>query len=200
MTSVLVYLYPDMADFEVTLLLHRLRNTGKRQIIGISETLSPIIAQSGLTYVPDRRIEDVAAEDPDIEALLIPGGPINNEQNAIGPLAAACLRLNKLVGAICFGPQFLGRAGLLNDRRYTTSCSAEKIRALGVTDPFPRHNKVSARVVQDGNLITAQGYAFVDFAQAICRALHIFANEQQEYEQLGRIVDGSSCAKGTSTP
>lgn len=93
----------------------------------------------------------------------------------------------KLVAAICFAPQFLGRAGVLDKHKYTTSCSAEKIKQLGVKDPYNRDNFVAERTVIDGNVITAQGYAFVDFAACVCRYLNIFESEQQEYEQLGRI-------------
>lgn len=43
------------------------------------------------------------------------------------------------------------------------------------------------RTVMDRNLITAQGYAFVDFTVEVCRYLNIFESEQQEYEQVGII-------------
>ena len=56
---ILCYLYEGMADFEVTFLLHRLRNQGHRTIVGIAETLEPVTAQSGLTYYPDKRIQDI---------------------------------------------------------------------------------------------------------------------------------------------
>lgn len=186
MSTILCYIYEDMADFEVSLLLHRLRNAGCRRVLAISEDAAPVTAQSGLRYWPDLRIQDAPT---DAEALIIPGGPIRNDQNAILPLCQAMAAQGKLVAAICFGPQFLGRAGLLRGRSYTTSCSPEKIRELGVADPFPRESYRPARVVQDGNLITAQGYAFVDFAAAVCRYLHVFSSPEQEYDQLGRVKE-----------
>lgn len=99
------------------------------------------------------------------------------------------LQSGRLVAAVCFGPQFLGRAGLLKNYRYTTSCSPEKIRQLGCCDPFYRENYVEERVVADRNLITAKGYAFVDFAMAVCEYMGIFDSEAQAYEQLGRIKE-----------
>ncbi len=36
---ILCYIYDGMADFEITLILHRLKNTGRRQIVTISEQL-----------------------------------------------------------------------------------------------------------------------------------------------------------------
>lgn len=182
------YIYEGMADFEISLLLHRLKNTGGREIITVSEDTALLTAQSGLRYIPDKRITDVQITE-DTEGLIIPGGPINNEQNAICPVAAEMLQSGKLVAAICFGPQFLGRAGLLKHYRYTTSCSPEKIRQLGCKDPFYRKNYVEERVVADKNLITAKGIAFVDFAMAVCEYMKIFDSEAQAYEQLGRVKE-----------
>lgn len=188
MGKILCYIYEEMADFEISLLLHRLKNTGKKEIVSISETLETLTAQSGLHYVPDKRIEDVK-DIEEFEALIIPGGPIRNEQNAICPIIRGMLEHRKMVAAICFAPQFLGRAGVLGQYLYTTSCSPEKIKQLGCEDPFDRKNYVNARVICDRNVITAQGYAFVDFAEAVCDALHVFESEKQKWEQLGRVKE-----------
>lgn len=188
MSKILCYVYDQMADFEVTLLLHRLRNPGGREIVAIADRPEPVTAQSGLRYLPDCTIEEVGPLEQ-VEALILPGGPINNEQNAVCPLARQLLEQGRLVGAICFAPQFLGRAGVLQSYRYTTSCSPEKIAQQGCADPFCWENFLPRRTVTDRNLITAQGYAFVDFAREVCRYLHIYADPAQEQEQLGRIKE-----------
>lgn len=188
MHKILSYIYEGMADFEISLLLHRLKNTGKMEIISVSETLEPLYAQSGLCYIPQMKIEDIT-DTEEFDALIIPGGPINNGQNAICPIAEEMISKNKLVAAICFAPQFLGRAGILRNYKFTTSCSEEKIKQTGCADPFYRPNYIEARTVTDRNLITAKGYAFVDFAGAVCDYLNIFENEQQKYEQLGRVKE-----------
>lgn len=183
---ILCYIYENMADFEITLLLHRLKNTGKKSIIYISEDTSPIKAQSRLTYIPDKKISDINNLEG-VEALIIPGGPINNEQNEICPLIKECVKLNKLVSAICFAPQFLGRAGILTDYKFTTSCSEEKIKNLGVENPFNWNNYINKRTVVDRNVITAQGFAFVDFAIEVCTYLNIYEDKEQLRQQLLRV-------------
>ena len=188
MGKVLCYIYEGMADFEITFLLHRLKNTGKKEIVSISNDRKIKQSQSGLSYVPDKMIEDIVSLET-VDALIIPGGPINNSQNEILDLVNRMIENDKLVAAICFGPQFLGRAGVLDKYKYTTSCSADKIIKLGCEDPFNWQNYISKRVVIDRNLITAQGYAFVDFAIAVCRYLNIFESEVQEYEQMGRVKE-----------
>ncbi len=187
MKTVYCYLYPDMADFETVLLLHRLRNAGGRRIVTVAQSLEPVVSQSGLAYLPDMTIQEASADDA--EALIIPGGPINNSQNAILPLIREMDRQKKLLAAICFGPQFLARAGALDGRAFATSCTPEHIAALGVEDPFPREGWQMRRVVRDGHVITAQGHAFVDFAMAVCRYLNVYRDEEQLHQELGRIKE-----------
>lgn len=180
------YIYEGMADFEITLLLHRLKNTGKKQCIYISEDMQPIKAQSGLTYIPDKKISTITDVEA-LEALIIPGGPINNDQNGICALIQAAVKYNKLVAAICFGPQFLGRAGILKDYQFTTSCSKEKIAQMEISDPFNWSQYLHQRTVVDRNIITAQGFAFVDFAVEVCKYLDIFESNNQLEQQLLRV-------------
>lgn len=194
MGVVYCYIYPDFADFEVTVLLHRLRNTGGRRIVTIAETLEPVLSQSGLRYLPDRLIAQADADGAD--ALVIPGGPIRNEQNAILPLVRAMDERGKLLAAICFGPQFLARAGVLQGRCYTTSCKPETAASQPGGDPFPRHHFRGGRVVQDGHVITAQGYAPVDFAAAVCRWLEVYHDARREYAELWQICDTDAWRQG----
>lgn len=187
MKTIYCYIYPDFADFEVTILVHRLRNAGGYKIVSLAETEEAVMSQSGLRYLPDLLISDANAEEA--AGLIIPGGPICNEQNAIVPLVQQMDEQGKLLAAICFGPQFLGRAGVLDGHTYTTSCNEETIRQLNVCDPFPRRNFRSARVWQDGHVITAPGHAPVDFAAAVCRYLGVYDDLDKEYRELWKICD-----------
>ena len=187
MSILYCYIYPDFADFEVTILVHRLRNAGRYTIVTLAETEEPVMSQSSLRYLPDLLISEANAEEA--AGLIIPGGPICNEQNAIVPLVQKMDEQGKLLAAICFGPQFLGRAGVLDRRLYTTSCSEETILQLGVQDPFPRQHFRQARVVQDGHVITSQGHAPVDFAAQVCRYFGVYRDAAQEYSQLFNICD-----------
>jgi len=186
MSVVYCYIYDNMADFEVTLLLHRLKNSGGRRIISISEGAGEVTAQSGLRYKPDMTISRALAENA-AEALIIPGGPINSRQNEILPLIKKMHAQGRLIAAICFAPQFLGRAGILDSVCYTTSCSEKHIAELGEENPFNRSTFKMGRVVQSGNIITAQGYAFIDFAIAVCDYLNIFKTPEQREDMMGKF-------------
>ena len=183
MSKILCFVSEDMADFEVTLVLYRLRNVGKRDIVAVGYTLDPICSESGLRYLPDITLAAALHLD-DVEGLLIPGGPIRPQQPVLTDLILKLDGEKKLLAAICNGPQYLGRAGILTRRKFTTSCSPEKIAELGVNDPFPRQNYVDRRVVRDGHVITAQGRAFVDFAFEVFTYLDIYQANPQEQQRL----------------
>jgi putative intracellular protease/amidase len=93
-----------------------------------------------------------------------------------------------MLAAICNGPQYLGRAGVLNNRTFTTSCSKERIYHLGAIDPFPRNNYKDKRVVRDGHVITAKGRAFVDFSFEIFEYLNIYNGKHEERNQLFKDI------------
>ena len=42
MKTIYCYIYPDFADFEVTILVHRLRNAGGYKIVTLAETEEPL--------------------------------------------------------------------------------------------------------------------------------------------------------------
>lgn len=184
--KILCYIYNDMADFEISVVLHDLKNIGGYEITAIADEMGEITAQSGLRLVPDKKIAEIC-EIEAYDALIIPGGPIDNKKNAVCPVIRELVSGNKLVAAICFAPQFMGRAGVLKEYTYTTSCTEETIRTLGVEDPFVRENYREERVVVDRNVITAQGHAFVDFAEAVCGYLGVFESEEIQKEHFRKM-------------
>jgi putative intracellular protease/amidase len=189
MKKILCFVSDEMADFEITLTLQILKNIGHREIITIGSNLTPVVSQSGFTSLPNRTLQQ-ALELPGVEALLIPGGPIRPQPAGLTELILKIHDEKKLLAAICFAPQYLGRAGILDHHRYTTSCSEDTIKALQVPDPFPRDNYVEARVVRDGQVITAKGGAFVDFAFAIAEHLDLYSGRNDEKVRFyDEIVD-----------
>lgn len=185
MNTILCYASNEMADFEVVLTLQLLRAKGRKDIVPVGIDLSPVVGQSGLTLQPRATLAQ-ALNLPDVEALIIPGGPIRPQPDGLTPLIQKIDREKKLLAAICFGPQYLGRAGILNHHQFTTSCSEDKIKSMQVPDPYPRHNYVEARIICDGNVITAQGSAFVDFAYAVADYLDAFSGHREERDRLYR--------------
>ncbi|NOU92095.1 thiamine biosynthesis protein ThiJ [Paenibacillus sp. LMG 31456] len=188
MGKVLCFIYPNMAEFEVMFAFHRLLTVGNKEIITIGSDRNPLVSQSGFIYTAAATIED-AFDYPDVEALLIPGGPITEQPPQLTQLIQQLDRERKLLAAICNGPQFLGRAGILDRHSFTTSCSPASIASLGVSDPFPRDQFLQQRVVRDGHVITATGRAFVDFSFAVFDWLNIF-DSKEELQALYEDIRG----------
>jgi putative intracellular protease/amidase len=181
--KIIVFISADLADFEITLAAHLLRAIGGRKVVSAGYDLRPVTSQAGLTYQPDLTL-DQAYDLVEVEGLILPGGPIREQGNDLTRLIQKLDGEQKLLAAVCFGPQYLGRAGVLDKRRFTTSCSEGTIRELTVKDPYPRINYVDERVVRDGHIITAKGGAFVDFAFAIAETLDVFAGREEEKTRL----------------
>jgi len=183
MSKILCFVSDDLADFEITLAFHKLKTIGNREIVTIGYDFSPVVSESGLTYLPDCTVTQ-ALDLADVEGLIIPGGPIRSQKQELTQLIAKLDREQKLLAAICNGPQYLGRAGILDRHTFTTSYGLDKADALGTLNPFPRQNYVDERVVRDGHVITAKGRAFVDFAFAIFDYLDIYRGRAEEKERL----------------
>jgi 4-methyl-5(b-hydroxyethyl)-thiazole monophosphate biosynthesis len=183
MGKILCFFSETMADFEITLLFHKINTASNYEIVTVGYDTHPIVSESGLTYLPDQPISQVL-DKTDIDALIIPGGPISPQKEELTQLIQKLDREKKLLAAICNGPQYLGRAGVLKHHPFTTSNAQEKIKKLNIVDPFPWENYLDQRVVQDQHIITAKGRAFVDFTFAVFDYLGIYANKKTEQQQL----------------
>ncbi len=182
---IFVYIYENMADFEVTLLCHMLGADSDYEVIPIASDLSPKKCKSGLVYMPQLKIKDVIEQKIKSDGIIIPGGWHFGINNELFLLLEHLNRDNKLIAAICAAPWMLAASGVIGNRRYTTSIESwgnEQKSLFGVENPFDWVYYRDQRVVVDENIITAKGYAFVDFAIAICRALNLFKNDAEIIE------------------
>jgi protein deglycase len=121
----------------------------------------------GLRFEPDSALEDLFYDD--FDALVIPGGRYVgltiDKDKAIGQAATVFARHDKVVAAICAGPRFLGRAGLLDGKRFTAYPGSENDAPDGTYCP-------EEKAVTDGNIITARGAGVIyAFAYAITEKL-----------------------------
>lgn len=115
----------------------------------------------------DRTFDEVAASD--FDAVIIPGGLAPNylrRERAPLDFIRDFVNQNKVVAAICHGPQLLVSAGVLNGRKITAHESVhDEIIEAGAA-------YVDEPVVVDGNLITSRKRSDIPhFNQAIYSAL-----------------------------
>jgi putative intracellular protease/amidase len=188
MKKILCFISEGFADFEVTLAFHKINTVGKKEVITVGYDKETVTSESGLCYNPHITIREAVLLQ-DIEGLIIPGGPIKEQKPEITELIQMLDKGGIMLAAICNGPQYLGRAGILDSYKYTTSCSEDRIKKLGVENPFPRDNYVDKRVVRDRHVITAKGRAFVDFSFEIFNYLKIYENEEEKNQLFKDIMD-----------
>ncbi|MCZ8522524.1 MULTISPECIES: DJ-1/PfpI family protein [Paenibacillus] len=188
MKKVICFISENFADFEITLVLHKIKNIGKREVVTVGNRIEQVKSESGLIYKPNLSVKEALQLD-DIEGLILPGGPINTQSDLLTQLLVKLDREQKMLAAICNGPQYLGRSGILNNRKFTTSCSLDRIRILGVEDPFPRQTFINCRVITDGHVITAKGRAFIDFSFEIFAYLGIYQNIDEQEQLYNDILN-----------
>jgi putative intracellular protease/amidase len=190
MGKLLVFLYEDMADFEITYATHLMGTSGAKEIVTIAYENKIVKSKCGLTYTVAKTVKE-ALNDVDVEGLLIPGGWNGEIREELMILINKLFDENKLLAAICAGPRFFAKAGILDKVKYTTSLENWGESQIDLfkeeKDPFPRENYVKTRVIRDKNVITSQGYAFVDFAIEICDWFKLFNNEKEKNDYLNFI-------------
>jgi len=137
-------------DSELLFPFYRLKEEGLEVDIA-SITRGKIHGKHGYEVAVDRALRDI---DPnEYDALILPGGKapaiLRNEQAAI-EIAKDFFRRNKLIAAICHGPQILITAGVLKGRHATCYHSvAEELQEAGALYE-------DKEVVVDGNLVTSR--------------------------------------------
>ena len=145
--------------------------TGPLQVLaGLPESALHIVAKSETPVASDCRLGLVPthtfANCPPLDLLCIPGGS-EAVADVIGDGDTVAFVRHQAAGAkyvtsVCTGAFVLGVAGLLKGRRATTHWAyADLLPLVGAT-----HEK--ARVVKDGNVITAGGVtAGIDFGLSV---------------------------------
>ena len=159
----LIFEYMDQIDFTGPFeVLSRMPNTTVR-IIG--KELAPVRDIQGLRLSPDASI----AEAKLFDVLLVPGGygqqALMHDEEVLD-LIRRHVHSNKLVFSVCTGALLCGAAGVLVGKQVTTHWSARHLM------PYYGATLVDARVVVDGNLISAAGVtAGLDAALALVSLL-----------------------------
>jgi cyclohexyl-isocyanide hydratase len=128
----------------------------------VAKTAAPVPSDCGVGLVPTHTF----ANCPPLDLICVPGGNLGVVDAFCDPETVAFVRRQastaKYVTSVCTGAIILGVAGLLKGRRATTHWAfTDLLPLVGAT-----HER--ARVVQDGNVITAAGVsAGIDFALTV---------------------------------
>jgi|LGOV01.1.fsa_nt_gb putative intracellular protease/amidase len=188
--QILHYIFDDMADFETIFLCHLLAADCGIKVVNFAKEEKPIRSISGMIYHPEYGIDQINVND--FDGIIIPGGWQAEHPAKLKEFLQEINNQNKLIGAICAAPWILATSGILLNKKYTTSIGSwgEKHKEFfKIENPFNWENFKDARVVCDGNIITAKGIAFIDFAIKVLELLGQFSNED-EIEEFRKNILG----------
>ena len=175
--EVLFVLLEQFADHEYPFLATTLQDktqdkTTPYEVRTISVSKNPVKSIGGFTVLPDYSIEDCPS---DYAGLILIGGYAwrTEEAKKIAPLLKQAFFDGKIVGAICDATVFLGMNGLLNDKKHTSN-TLETLIEAAQENYTGQDNYQNEQAVRDGNLITANGTAYLEFAKEVLIALNAY--------------------------
>jgi len=176
-TPVHLFVFDTMADWEPSFAIAGINNPefqltpGRYQVVTVAEHKQPITTMGGVRIEPDVTLDDVS---PQKSALLIlPGGDTWEGGDNLKAVEKAreFVAAGVPIAAICAATLALARAGLLDDRQHTSN-AREFLQTSGYRS-LPLYRDAPA--VTDRNVITAAGFAPVDFAYEIFKVLDLYS-------------------------
>jgi putative intracellular protease/amidase len=174
--TVYLYVFDSLADWEPGYAIAGINtpqfqaHPGRYRIQTVALRESAITTMGGLRIEPDCTLDTLS---PDKAAMLIlPGGmtwETEENRDAIA-VAGAFLNSGVPVAAICGATFAMAKGGLLDDRRHTSNAreylAATQYKGVALYEDAP--------AVTDGNVITAPGFAPIDFAFHIFNCLELY--------------------------
>jgi len=136
-----------------------------------SITTDTATAADGSTLAPDLAVKDANIDDYKAVALIGGPGALSLGGHAeVLDLIKNTKDSGKIIAAICISPITLAKAGILSGKKATVWTDAEKTQAAELEQAGAEF--VDEAVVQDGNIITANGPpAAKAFGKKIAEAL-----------------------------
>jgi transcriptional regulator GlxA family with amidase domain len=188
MQTVGILIFPAVEEldfigpFEVLNYINKIQPGGLRVLL-VAETLAPVQAFNGLRVLPDVTCQNC----PPLDILLVPGGKgriAAMKNQVLLHFIQVQSTTARYITSVCTGAFLLASAGLLTNKKATTYHTAfEELATFGV-------DVQSAKVVRDGNIITAAGVSSgLELGFYLIRELFGLAAAQETAQKIEYAVD-----------
>ncbi|MBZ9848969.1 DJ-1/PfpI family protein [Mesorhizobium sp. CA14] len=160
-----ILVFPNVQQLDLTGPYEVMATVKGAEVELIWKDRNPVMSSTRLSLMPTTTFDDC----PPLDVLCIPGGGGVNallEDKAVLDFIGERAAQARYITSVCSGALVLGAAGLLEGKRATTHWYAHDF--LEEFGAIP----VDARIVEDGNLITAGGVTSgIDFGLALVARL-----------------------------
>ena len=163
-------IYPMFCNYEIALTLAIFERFGK-EVVTFAKTKSPVKCEEGLHILPNKTLDEFTINEYDCLLLSGIGGDPRGvifDDTYTNFLKQFTNRGDILIASNSISPTLLARAGLLKGKKFCVGMCEEAREELNF---FEYENLQRAPLVVDGNIITAMGLAYREFAIAIASKL-----------------------------
>lgn len=149
----------------------------------LSLTKEPVTSIGGFKILPDYSINDELPDD--YAGLVLIGGMrwFTPEAEQVVPLVEKAISDNKVVATICNASVFLGMHGYLNGIKHTSN-GLDYISQFAGSGYTGKDSYINEQAVRDGNVVTANGTAPLEFCREVLYALEADSAEVIEESYL----------------
>lgn len=176
LTQPVYYLvFDQLADWECGLALAETNRSDRHRVVTVGFSTATITTMGGVRITPQIVLEELDLDDAAM--LIIPGGD-RWEDMTEPTLLNVLAQLDTLrvpIAAICGATLAVARAKLLDARRHTSNRRGYIDEHVDAYRGGSRY--VDQPAVSDAGVITASGFASVDFAREILAQLRVYEDE-----------------------
>jgi putative intracellular protease/amidase len=178
--KIALFYYDGFAEFEIVSIGLLLKD---QTIISIALENREYRSEEQQRFCVDQVIQDVDVDS--IDLLVIPGGnpaPLIENQD-LKSFIEKLAKGNKKISGICGGASLLAGLGFLKGKKCTGMTSG--VKPGHESYAYYSESSISTEyVVVDGNIITAQGQAYAEFAVELVRQLGLYQDNAEYGEDL----------------
>ena len=167
--KIAILLYSACSLQEITTLTSTLCLSFGQSLDYLASEKKVYTSEEGLQVIPDFTFAEV--QNVKYDCIILPGTLEPFVSLYDSRLISFLERVDTkrtIVAAISSSPMFLGKAGLLRSRYYTGGLYMELVEYFSFLE---KANFLHQPVVKDKNVITAIGFAYVEFSQTVLNAL-----------------------------